>query len=30
MNNSIVQYDFETARKLYGIIKGIATLNDDK
>ena len=29
MNNSIVQYDFEVARKLYGIIKGIATLNKE-
>lgn len=28
MNNSVVQYDFEAARKLYGIVKGIATLND--
>ena len=28
MNNSIVQYDFEAARKLYGIIKGIAALNE--
>lgn len=30
MNNSIIQYDFETARKLYGIIKGIATLNGEE
>lgn len=30
MNNSVVQYDFEAARKLYGIVKGIATLNDKK
>ena len=29
MNSSVVRYDFETARKLYGIIKGIATLNDE-
>lgn len=29
MNSSIVQYDFEAARKLYGIIKGIAILNGE-
>lgn len=29
MNSSIVPYDFEAARKLYGLIKGIATLNGE-
>ena len=29
MKNSEFQYDSEPATELYGIIKGIATLNED-
>ena len=29
MKNATIQYDFEVAREMYGIVKGIATLNDE-
>lgn len=30
MKNATIQYDFEVAREMYGIVKGIATLNDEE
>ena len=29
MKNATIQYDFEVAREMYGIVKGIATMNDE-
>lgn len=29
MKSATIQYDFEVAREMYGIVKGIATLNDE-
>lgn len=29
MKNATIQYDFEVAREMYGIVKGIATLKDE-
>ena len=29
MKNATIQFDFEVAREMYGIVKGIATLNDE-